>query len=84
MEKEITLTITVSSKDYTIALEDEEFVRVLERDLDGFKGRRKALSTEELLYAYVKKCYDSYTDECKMKEIIENIDLNLTNKRIKR
>ncbi|WP_069638023.1 hypothetical protein [Campylobacter pinnipediorum] len=75
MKNEITLTI--SSKDYIITIEDDEFARVLERDFGGFVGGRKFLTPKELLDAYVQKCYDNYINECHIKEVLENVEKNL-------
>ncbi|MDL0090008.1 hypothetical protein [Campylobacter gastrosuis] len=79
MKKEITLTI--ASRDYVITIDDEEFARVLERDLGGFVGDKKFLSPKELLDAFVQKCYDSYSDECVLRDISKDIDRILKVKR---
>lgn len=81
MKKKITLTISISSRDYFITVDDEEFARFLESDLGGFLGGRKILSPKELLDAYVQKCSDAYDDERIEKELIKDIDKCLNTKR---
>ncbi|MGP1485957.1 MAG: hypothetical protein ACTTJC_07745 [Campylobacter sp.] len=57
-----TITVTISSKDYTISLEDE-FAKSFEHDWQVFLGGKKYLEVKQLLSAFVQKCYENYQQE---------------------
>lgn len=56
------ITLTISSRDYTISL-DDDFAQAFERDWQEFMDGKRFLDPKELLNAFVKKSYDSYTKD---------------------
>ncbi len=67
------VTIAIASKDYTISL-NEEFAKYLEKDLANFLNEHNAIGTKELLTAYVQKCFDNYTQNKQILDVIKDID----------
>ena len=55
------ITLTVSSRDYTITL-DDDFTEVFERYWQKFMGGKKFIEPRELINAFVEKSYESYTN----------------------
>ena len=55
------ITLTVSSRDYTITL-DDDFAEIFERDWQKFMKGKKFIEPRELINAFVEKSYESYTN----------------------
>ncbi len=53
------LTITISSRDYDISLEDD-FAEFFQNDLSRYLNQHNAIDPKDLLTAYVQKCYECY------------------------
>ncbi|MBR8462155.1 hypothetical protein KDD93_03950 [Campylobacter sp. faydin G-24] len=70
------ITLTISSRDYTITL-DDDFAPIFERDWQKFMGGRKFIEPKELLNAFIEKCYENYESERVAKEIMQNINHTL-------
>ena len=62
------ITLTVSSRDYTITL-DDDFAEVFERDWKKFMGGKKFIEPRELINAFVEKSYESYTNLRVVKDV---------------
>ena len=55
------ITLTISSRDYTITL-DDDFAKFFEDDWQNLMGGRQFIEPKELLNAFIEKCY-KYTDK---------------------
>ena len=67
------IALTISSRDYTITLEDD-FAEIFERDWQKFMGGRKFIEPKELLNAFIEKCYESHTNERALKNVIKDVE----------
>ena len=67
------ITLTVSSRDYTITL-DDDFAEVFERDWQKFMGGKKFIEPRELINAFVEKSYESYTNLRVVKDVTKEIE----------
>ena len=67
------ITLTVSSRDYTITL-DDDFAEVFERDWQKFMGGKKFIEPRELINAFVEKSYESYTNLRVVKDVTKDIE----------
>lgn len=67
-----TITLTISSKDYTVRLEDDFYV-AFEQDWREILGGKRFLEPKDLLNAFVKKSFDAYSNEVALKELCKNI-----------
>lgn len=66
------ITLTISSRDYTITL-DDSFAEAFERDWQKFMGGKKFLEPKELLNAFVEKSYEGYVQRRDAKKLIDNV-----------
>ena len=73
--KKVTLTIT--SKDYTITL-DDAFAKSFEEEMGRFFKAGQGIDTKSLLNAFVQKCYDEYVKDKQIDNILERIDDTLS------
>lgn len=71
------IILTISSKDYTIKLEDE-FASVFQRDVKNFLDTKRQLNVKDLLTAFVQKCHEGYLQEKELQKILKDIDENDT------
>ena len=53
------ITLTISSRDYTITL-DDDFAKFFEDDWQNLMGGRQFIEPKELLNAFIEKCYENY------------------------
>ncbi|MCD8213667.1 MAG: hypothetical protein LUC34_06445 [Campylobacter sp.] len=67
------ITLTISSRDYTVTL-DDDFAEIFERDWRKFMGGRKFIEPKELLNAFIEKCYEDHTKERALKNVIKDVD----------
>ncbi|BCX79517.1 hypothetical protein [Campylobacter sp. 19-13652] len=67
-----TITLTISSKDYTVRLEDDFYI-AFERDWRDILGGKRFLEPKDLLNAFVKKSFDAYSNEMALKELCKSI-----------
>ena len=67
------ITLTISSRDYTITL-DDDFAEVFERDWQKFMGGKKFIEPRELINAFVEKSYESYTNLRVVKDVTKEIE----------
>ena len=67
------IKLTVSSRDYTITL-DDDFAEVFERDWQKFMGGKKFIEPRELINAFVEKSYESYTNLRVVKDVTKEIE----------
>ncbi|WP_149700485.1 hypothetical protein [Campylobacter concisus] len=70
------ITLTVSSRDYTITL-DDDFAEIFERDWHKFMGGKKFIEPRELINAFVEKSYESYTNLRVVKGVTKDIEEKL-------
>lgn len=77
-----TITLTISSKDYTVRLEDDFYV-AFEQDWREILGGKRFLEPKDLLNAFVKKSFDAYSNEIALKQLCENISSTIGQKEIK-
>ena len=70
------ITLTVSSRDYTITL-DDDFAEVFERDWQKFMGGKKFIEPRELINAFVEKSYESYTNLRVIEGVTKDIEEKL-------
>ena len=75
--KQITLTIT--SRDYTITL-DDEFAEVFKRDWQKFMGGQRFLEPKDLINAFIEKCHEVYNNEKTIRKITNGVDNALQKK----
>lgn len=75
--KQITLTIT--SRDYTITL-DDEFAEVFKRDWQKFMGGQRFLEPKDLINAFIEKCHEVYDNEKTIRKITKGVDNALRKK----
>ncbi|MGP1359983.1 hypothetical protein [Campylobacter sp.] len=67
------ITLTISSRDYTITL-DDDFAKSFEQDCQNLMGGRQFIEPKELLEAFVEKCYENYTTLKAIKNAASDID----------
>ena len=67
------ITLTVSSRDYTITL-DDDFAEIFERDWQKFMRGKKFIEPRELINAFVEKSYESYTNLRVVKGVAKDIE----------
>lgn len=67
------ITLTISSRDYTITL-DDDFAEIFERDWQKFMGGKKFIEPRELINAFVEKSYESYTNLRVVKDVTKEIE----------
>ena len=75
------ITLTVSSRDYTITL-DDDFAEIFGRDWQKFMKGKKFIEPRELIDAFVEKSYESYTNLRVIEGVTKDIEekLKLENK----
>ncbi len=66
------VTITLSSKDYVVNL-DDEFAFYLEKDMRHFQNELEIFDAKGLITAYVQKSFECY----KQQKAIEELNLKL-------
>ena len=67
------ITLTISSRDYTITL-DDDFARFFEDDWQNLMGGRQFIEPKELLNAFIEKCYENYAVIKAVKNLTGNVD----------
>ena len=67
------VTINVSSKDYTITLEDG-FAKAFQKDLETLTAKKKNIDVKDLLGAFIQKSYDLYMQDQKLQENIKLLE----------
>ncbi|MBL0687080.1 MAG: hypothetical protein JJV95_05745 [Sulfurospirillum sp.] len=67
------LTVFIGSKNFDITL-DEEFAKFFKEDFKDIFGEKRTIKTKELLYAYVQKSHNEFTNKQKYMQIVDKID----------
>ncbi len=70
-----TLTIKINGTDYNITLQEEDFAKSIEKELEKELPLHHNNSVKDLLHAYFKKCYDCYLLEKKLHELLDKLQV---------
>lgn len=72
-EIEVLITSKSVGRSYKINLNDE-FARVVEKELLPLLQQRKMLDSKTLLEAFMNKCYENYVQSQEIEKLINQID----------
>ena len=70
------ITLTISSRDYTITL-DDDFAKFFEDDWQNLMDGRQFIEPKELLNAFIEKCYENYSTLKAVKNLATDIEETL-------
>ncbi len=67
------VTITLSSKDYVVNL-DDEFASYFEKDMKNFQNELDIFDAKGLITAYVQKSFECYKLKCTIEKLNNKLD----------